>query len=250
MSLTWRRILTAGGFAIGVAIIGLLAVIAYALLSRDGDGPDAEVARIAQTVTASPTATATPRPTPTPTLPAPTPQPTPEATPEPTQEPPPPPPVVQEPAPIPVEQQPPPTQEPLSAPPPTEEPPPPTAQLTPPPPTPPPIVTVTPSAELVQACSDARAAAELYDILVDDAALRGLSNTEEVQAVQQALTNTQAFLDADCQGLGLTALPSQNLTTMCSQAGQLKGQAGGQQDSASQQMVGRLDAFTARYCGY
>jgi hypothetical protein len=132
MSPTWQRILIAGGGAIGVAIIGLLAVIAYALLSGDGGGPDAEVARITQTATASPTASATPRPTPSPAPPTATPEPTPEATPEPPQEPPPPPPVVQEPAPIPVEQQPPPTQ----------EPPPPTPQPTPTPPPPPPTPTL------------------------------------------------------------------------------------------------------------
>ena len=246
MSPFWRGIVTAGAFTVGVAIVALLGVIAYALLTSDGSGPDAEVARITQTATASPTATATPRPTP---IPAP-PTATPEATPQPTQEPTPPPAVVQEPAPIPVEQQPPPTQEPPPPPPPTEEPPPPTPQPTPLPPTPPPMVAVTPSAESVQWCSDARAAADLYDIQVDDAALRGLSGTEIVQALQRELTEAQTYVATNCQGIGLTPVPSQQLTTMCSQAGQLKGLASGQDDSASQQLVGRLDAFTARYCGY
>ena len=141
MNPTWSRILMAGGFAVGIAIVVPLAVIAYALLSGD-DGPEAEVARITQTATVSPTATATPRPTPSPAPPTATPESTPQATPEPTEEPPPPPPIVQEPVSPPVEQQAPPLQEqPPPPPPPTEEPLAPTSELpaptvAPPPPTP------------------------------------------------------------------------------------------------------------------
>jgi len=54
-----------GLVAVGIAIVALLAVIAYALLSGD-DGPEAEVARITQTATASPTATALLPPSPQP----------------------------------------------------------------------------------------------------------------------------------------------------------------------------------------
>jgi len=105
MSPLWRRILISGGFAIGVAIVALLAVIAFALVSEDNGGHGAEVARVTATATASPAATATPRPTPTP---APTPQPTPE----PTEEPPPP---TQEEPPPPTPEPPVPTEEPFTA---------------------------------------------------------------------------------------------------------------------------------------
>ena len=60
------------GFGVvGVAIVALLAVIAYALLTGDGDGSEAEVAGIAQGATLTPTAT--PEPTPCPQCPGPTP---------------------------------------------------------------------------------------------------------------------------------------------------------------------------------
>lgn len=57
------------GFGVvGVAIVALLAVIAYALLTGDDDGSESEVPGIAQGATA--TLTATPRVTPSPTPPA------------------------------------------------------------------------------------------------------------------------------------------------------------------------------------
>jgi len=68
MNPTWSRILMAGGFAVGIAIVVPLAVIAYALLSGD-DGPEAEVARITQTATVSPTVTTTSEATPSPSPP-------------------------------------------------------------------------------------------------------------------------------------------------------------------------------------
>jgi len=107
--------------AIGVAIVGLLAVIAFALLSEDGGGPAAEVAHLTPAATTTPAATATPRPTPTPMPPTPTleptPQPIPEATAQPTEEPSP----IQEVPPPPTEGPPPVTEEPPAS---TEEPPP------------------------------------------------------------------------------------------------------------------------------
>ena len=59
--------------AIGIAIVALLAVIAYALVTGDGDGPSTDVARITETATVSPTATAIPLATPSPTPAPPTP---------------------------------------------------------------------------------------------------------------------------------------------------------------------------------
>jgi len=68
---------------IGVAVVGLLAVIAFALLSDD-EGTSGQVARMGETVTPgpSPTATATPRVTPSPTPPAATPEPSPTPCPD------------------------------------------------------------------------------------------------------------------------------------------------------------------------
>lgn len=80
MSPFWRGFLVAAAFAVGMAIVGLLAVVAYALLSGGDGGPAAEVASITQTATASPSATAMPRATTAP------PTSTPEATPEPPEE--------------------------------------------------------------------------------------------------------------------------------------------------------------------
>jgi hypothetical protein len=110
----WRGALAASGFIVGLAIVGLLAVIAYAMLSSDDSDSGAEVGRLTQTATPRPSPTARPTATPTPpatTPPTATPEPTPEVTPEPTQEPPPPAPVVQEPVVPVVEEQPPPAQE-------------------------------------------------------------------------------------------------------------------------------------------
>jgi len=99
MTTTWRRILIAGAYAGGIAIVALLAISAYALRFGDDDGSDAEVAHITATATATatarPTTTATPRVTPTPTarptptpLPSPAPTPTPLPSPAPTPTPP------------------------------------------------------------------------------------------------------------------------------------------------------------------
>jgi hypothetical protein len=65
-----QRILILGGVAIGLAIVALLTVIAYVLLSGNG-GSESAVGR----VTSSPTATPTSRPTPSPTAPRSTPSP-------------------------------------------------------------------------------------------------------------------------------------------------------------------------------
>jgi len=127
--LNWRRMLIVGGFMIGIAIVALLAVIAYALLSEESGGPAGQVAQ--PTATPTPVVTRTPVATLTPTLPPPAPTATPEPTPSPE-------PAVEEQAPPPVEPQPPPQE--VQPPPPTEPPPPPPteepATPTPPPPTP------------------------------------------------------------------------------------------------------------------
>lgn len=60
MSPFWRGILVAGGFAIGVAIAALLAVIAYALLSRQDEEPARHVAQATQTATPGPSSIAVP----------------------------------------------------------------------------------------------------------------------------------------------------------------------------------------------
>ena len=70
--------------AIGIAIVALLAVIAFALLARDGGGSDSEVAQMTATATIRPAATTTPRATPS-LPPAGTPELTPEATIEPAE---------------------------------------------------------------------------------------------------------------------------------------------------------------------
>ena len=72
MSRTWQRILITGGVVTGVAIVALLAVIAYVLLSGNGGGSGTQVARITPTAAVSAAATRTPRGTPAPTAPAPT----------------------------------------------------------------------------------------------------------------------------------------------------------------------------------
>jgi hypothetical protein len=115
MSPTWRRILISSGIVIGVAIVALPAVIAYALLGGNNDASDAEIVRITTAITASPTEIATPpraTPSPPPTARL---EPTREATPKPTQEPPSPTvqaspsPPVEEPPAVPKEEPPPPT---------------------------------------------------------------------------------------------------------------------------------------------
>jgi hypothetical protein len=128
---TWRRILIAGGFIIGIAIVALLAIVAYALLGEDDGEPGPQVAQRTQT--------ATPAATPIPTPQAPTPTPAPEPTPEPTQAPP---------LPAPVEEQPPPVEEPPPLPP-TEEPP-----AAPPPVEEPPLPAETPIDPMLQSCLD------------------------------------------------------------------------------------------------
>ena len=60
MSPFWRGTLVAGGFAIGVAIVGLLAIIAYALLSRQDEEPARHVAQATQTATPGPSPIAVP----------------------------------------------------------------------------------------------------------------------------------------------------------------------------------------------
>ncbi len=72
MSRRWQRVLILSGLVIGVAIVALLALIAYVLLSGD-DGADTEVGRVSPTATRTPTATLTPRATPSPTAPLATP---------------------------------------------------------------------------------------------------------------------------------------------------------------------------------
>ena len=89
MSPSWRRILISAGFAAGVAIVALLAIIAYALLSDEGGGSPPQVAQPAQTATPRPSPTATLRPTPTAPLSTATPEPTAEPTSGPTGQPPP-----------------------------------------------------------------------------------------------------------------------------------------------------------------
>ena len=68
MNRRWQRVLILSGLTIGVAIVALLAVIAYILLSGD-DGGDTEVGRVTPTATRTPSATLTPRVTPSPTAP-------------------------------------------------------------------------------------------------------------------------------------------------------------------------------------
>lgn len=137
MTPVWRRVLIVGGVVLGIAIVALLAVIAYALLGEEDGEPAAQVAQPTTTATPTPVVARTPEATPTPTPPPPTPTPTPE----PTEEPPPPapveeqPPPVEEPPPVDEPPPPPPTEEPPPPPPPpTEEPPPPPATEEPPPP--------------------------------------------------------------------------------------------------------------------
>jgi hypothetical protein len=55
--------------AIGIAIVALLALIAYALLSDEGRGPAAQVAQPTESATPSPSPTAAPQATPTAGLP-------------------------------------------------------------------------------------------------------------------------------------------------------------------------------------
>jgi len=86
MSPTWRRVFTAGGFTLGTAMVVLLAVIAYALLSDGGDsvtsGQEAGTATVQRTPTspsnllAAVTPQITPRVTATPQCPQATPCPT------------------------------------------------------------------------------------------------------------------------------------------------------------------------------
>ncbi|MDP2949553.1 MAG: hypothetical protein Q8P22_08445 [Chloroflexota bacterium] len=76
MSPRWQRVLILGGVVIGVAIVALLAVIVYVLLSGD-DGADTEVARVTPTAARSPTARPTVRATASPTASLPTPRPEP-----------------------------------------------------------------------------------------------------------------------------------------------------------------------------
>jgi hypothetical protein len=85
MSPRWQRILISGGVAIAVGAVAVPAVIGYALVRSNNEGPDAEVAQITNTVTVSATAMTTPRAALSPTLSTVTP--TPEATLEVTQEP-------------------------------------------------------------------------------------------------------------------------------------------------------------------
>jgi hypothetical protein len=117
----WRRILVAVGFGIGIAVVALLAIIAYALLSDEGGGPPPQVAQPTETATPRPSPTATPRASPTAALPTVTPEATQQATPQATEEPPPAPVIQEQPSPTqeepapPTEEPPVPTQEPLPA---------------------------------------------------------------------------------------------------------------------------------------
>ena len=195
-----------GGFIVGVAIVGLLAVIAYALLSGGDGGPDVELVRITATATANPTATATPVATLNPTMPPPTPSPEPE---QPT-------PIV-----IIVRE---------DAPPPTVETAPPAQESLPP--------TPVPAEELNRMCSDERALLALYDMVVPYSASRGLPLPPE--DIMRDLAESQTFVTTNCRGIGLTPVPSQGLTTTCSQAGELRGILG-QGDPDAQQTLLRLD---------
>jgi hypothetical protein len=87
MSPRWQRILISGGVAIGVAIVAVPAVIAYALVRSNNDGSEADIAHITSTTFASAAAITAPRATPSPTPLTATPEPTQQATPEPTEEP-------------------------------------------------------------------------------------------------------------------------------------------------------------------
>jgi len=74
MNRRWQRVLILSGLTIGVAVVALLALIAYVLLSGD-DGADTDVGRVTPTATRTPSATLTPRVTPSPAAPLLTPQP-------------------------------------------------------------------------------------------------------------------------------------------------------------------------------
>lgn len=128
--------LIVGGFMIGIAVVAVLAIMAYALLTADDGEPAAQAAQPTATATPTPVVTRTPVVALTPSPPPLAPTATPEPTRQPTEEPPPPPPI---------EDQPPPMEEAPPPPPPTEEPAPPTEQpppspavqqATPPPPAP------------------------------------------------------------------------------------------------------------------
>jgi len=64
MGLWWRRVAVVSGLLIGVAVVGLLAVVVYILLSGDGSDQTTEVTRASPTRVVSPTAVATPTPAP------------------------------------------------------------------------------------------------------------------------------------------------------------------------------------------
>jgi hypothetical protein len=51
MRSVWRRALVVSGFVIGIAIVALLAIVAYALLSEDDGEPGPQVAQATQTAT-------------------------------------------------------------------------------------------------------------------------------------------------------------------------------------------------------
>lgn len=56
----WRRALVVSGFVIGIAIVALLAIVAYAVLSEDDGEPEAPVAQPTQAATQGSPATPTP----------------------------------------------------------------------------------------------------------------------------------------------------------------------------------------------
>ncbi len=219
MSRRWQRVLILSGLVIGVAIVALLAIIAYVLLSGDGGGADTEVAHVTPTAVGSPTATPTPRATPSPTPPPPTPSPEPE---QPT-------PVViivREEAPPPTLEQPPPAQQPLQ---------------------PTPI-----SAEKWEAlCSDLRAQAELHRIIWNALSIIGAPS----DYIKESMLDAEKSVREVCEGLGLTPVLTQNLTTMCSQAGQwrqliLDGIRTFPSLAAQQQeQFNKLGDFIEKYCG-
>jgi len=67
MTPAWRRILIVGGFVIGIAVVALLAIIAYALVSDDRGEPVAQVPQPTQTATPATVVASTTVVTPTPT---------------------------------------------------------------------------------------------------------------------------------------------------------------------------------------
>ena len=252
-----QRILIVGGFGIGVGILALLFVIAYALLRGNDGGSELETAQITATASASPTTTATPLATPSSVPATATPERTPEVTPEPTEQPPPPTPVVQQPVLPPVEEQPPPQEEPPQ---PTKEPPPPTPEPTPPPPTPtpvPPTPTPPPIVDvfLSQQCYSAWFNADGLALEIHMAPLTGTDTTY----LEEDLAQLDAYINANCLSplVVPVANPAADLPSLCAQARSRSTslstlmsltEISGAPKTYLQQQKTRLDSFIGAHC--